>query len=66
MWDYVDILLTTDPEILNKKSPFGKEYIKINRPYNLECNSGLIKNIDRLNDLNGNVKFEKLINYKNK
>jgi hypothetical protein len=66
MWNHVDVLITTDPEILNKKSPFGKEYIKLDRPYNTSCNSGLIKNMIQLNDLNGNKVFEKIINFKNK
>jgi len=67
MWKDVDILITTDPEILNKKTPSGKKIIKLERPYNKELKKGAIdEQILQINDLNGNEKFEKIINYKSK
>jgi hypothetical protein len=63
MWKDVDILITTNPEILNDKIPFGKKVIKVKRPYNVDIKNKCLE-VLQLNDLNGNKEFEKLINYK--
>lgn len=58
----VDILITTDPEILSIKHK-GKKIIKLSRPYNME-----LKNFDleamQLFDLYDNDEFIKMIKYK--
>jgi len=61
MLEGVDILITTDPELLD--TPTAKKLIKLTRPYNENSISGDIKPVLQLNDLNGNEEFEKLINY---
>lgn len=64
MWDGVDILITTDPEIINLGTPEGGEIIKLHRPYNKDCQDGSItKELFQLNDLNKNIEFEKIIGY---
>lgn len=64
MWEDVDILITTDPEIIDSGTPEGKFLIKIHRPYNVKCQEGSIKEeILQINDLNGNTDFEKIIKY---
>ena len=67
MWEDIDILITTDPEILDAGTPEGKDVIKLQRPYNKECHDGSMgkkgKKILQINDLNGNKKFEKIIGY---
>lgn len=66
MWEDVDILITTDPEILDAKIPDNKKIIKLSRPYNKKSNNGIIKEeILQINDLNGNSNFEKIIKYFN-
>ena len=62
MWKYVDVLITTDPEILNAV-PLNKRVIKLKRPYNENCQSGSIKPVIHINDLFENQEFEKIINY---
>ena len=42
MWDGVDVLITTDPEILDAGTPEGKELIKLQRPYNKDCQDGAL------------------------
>jgi hypothetical protein len=68
MWKHVDVLLTTDPEILEGGIPWGKKLIKVNRPYNENIKTGsmmishfsdLIVNKD--NQVIANEKFEKII-----
>ena len=44
-WDGVDILITTDPDILDAGTPEGKKVIKLARPYNTECQDGEIKTV---------------------
>lgn len=61
MLEDVDIIITTDPEILD--TPTGKKVIKLTRPYNENCINGDITPVLQINDLNGNEEFEKLINY---
>jgi hypothetical protein len=63
MWDSIDILVTTDPDILDGVIPEDKNVIKLIRPYNEECNKGLISGVLQVNDLSGNDEFEKIINY---
>lgn len=64
MWDNIDILITTDPDILNAGTPENKKIIKLNRPYNSDCQDGEIKKeIIQINDLISNPEFEKIIEY---
>jgi len=65
MWKEVDVLITTDPEILRLGAPWGKKIIKLTRPYNEKIKSGLIE-VLQVADLINNKNFEKLIKYKNK
>lgn len=59
VWDSVDILLTTDPELLDR--PAEKRVIKITRPYNDEIDA----DFDALQviDLVDNEDFQSLIGY---
>lgn len=66
MWKDIDILITTDPELLDNNIPKDKKVIKLERPYNKESQVGEIENILQINDLNDNKDFEKIINYKKK
>jgi hypothetical protein len=67
VWEGIDILITTDPEILKSKTPKNKKIIKISRPYNENIKNSEIKNeLLQLEELNGNDDFEKLINYNKK
>jgi hypothetical protein len=63
MWKYVDVLITTDPEILKGGAPWGKKLIKLNRPYNEMIKVGSME-VLQVNDLMDNPKFEKIIKYK--
>lgn len=65
MWKYVDILITTNPEILKLGAPWGKKIIKIKRPYNENIKSGSIE-VLQIADLINNIDFEKIIKYKKK
>ena len=60
IWDKVDILITTDPELLKK--PKNKTLVKLERPYNKNIDADHIKLniIDLVDDKN----FENLVNYK--
>jgi hypothetical protein len=60
IWKDLDILITTDPELLDGQK---KSVIKLNRPYNEKCFEGIIKPVLQINDLNDNEEFEKIINY---
>lgn len=64
-WDGIDVLITTDPEILKIGVPWGKRLVKLDRPYNTYMNVGNLK-VLQLNDLINNPEFEKIIKYKNK
>ncbi len=64
MWQNIDVLITTDPELLTN-IPWGKKVIKVKRPYNENINVGLME-ILQINDLTNNKPFEKLIKYKTK
>jgi hypothetical protein len=63
MWDDIDVLITTDPEILALGVPWGKKLIKLTRPYN-ENIKGCSLEVLQLNDLTNNPDFEKIIKYK--
>jgi hypothetical protein len=65
MWKDVDILITTDPEILNLGVPWGKKIIKLKRPYNENIKAGSLE-VLQIADLIDNPDFEKIIKYKNK
>ena len=60
MWEDIDILITTDPELLDGSK---KSVIKLNRPYNEGCFEGIITPVLQVNDLKDNPEFEKIINY---
>jgi hypothetical protein len=61
MLEDVDILITTDPEILDV--PTGKKLIKLKRPYNETCINGDITPVLQIKDLIDNKEFEKIIEY---
>ncbi len=63
MWKDVDVLITSDPEILKLGTPWGKKLIKINRPYNETIKAGSME-VLHINDLTDNPEFEKIIKYK--
>ena len=65
MWEDIDILITTDPDLLKLGAPWGKKLIKLTRPYNEKIKAGHLE-VLQINDLKNNEKFEKLIRYKNK
>ena len=65
MWDDIDVLITSDPQLLALGSPWGKKLIKVVRPYNTNIKTKFLE-VLQIHDLNGNQKFEKLIKYKNK
>lgn len=50
MWKHVDVLLTTDPKILDGKKPFFKKIVKLLRPYNVESGKKYFT-ITHINDL---------------
>lgn len=63
MWKNVDVLLTTDPEILKLGAPWFKKLIKLKRPYNENIKSGNLE-VLQIADLINNKSFEKIIKYK--
>jgi len=63
VWNHVDVLITTNPEILKGGAPWGKKLIKITRPYNENIKVGSIE-VKQVADLIDNKKFEKIIKYK--
>ena len=63
MWNDIDVLITTDPEILALGVPWGKKLIKLTRPYN-EKIKGCSLEVLQINDLIDNPDFEKIIKYK--
>lgn len=62
MFEGLDILITTDPELLDGVIP-SKSVIKLLRPYNEKCFVGDITPVLQINDLTNNEEFEKIINY---
>lgn len=65
MWKEVDILITTDPEILKIGAPWGKKIVKLTRPYNENMGKPTLE-VLQVNDLTHNKEFEKIIKYKSK
>jgi len=65
MWKNVDVLITTDPKILELGVPWGKKLIKLSRPYNDKLNKNTLE-VLQIVDLIDNNEFEKIIKYKNK
>jgi len=65
MWKEVDVLITTNPEILKLGAPWGKKIIKLKRPYNENIKSGSLE-VLQIADLINNKDFEKIIKYKKK
>ena len=65
MWKEVDILITTDPEILKLGAPWGKKLIKLKRPYNENIKAGSLE-VLQIADLIDNQDFQKIIKYKTK
>jgi len=64
MWEDIDVLITTDPEILQLGAPWGKKLIKVKRPYNENIKSGSLE-ILQIAELYENPEFEKIIKFKN-
>jgi len=65
MWKEVDVLITTDPEMLRIGAPWGKKLIKLKRPYNEKINAGSLE-VLQVADLIDNQDFQKIIKYKTK
>ena len=65
MWKEVNILITTDPEILKLNTPWGKKLVKLKRPYNENIKAGSLE-VLQIVDLIENQDFQKLIKYKTK
>lgn len=65
MWNCVDILITTDPELLTNV-PNQKKVIKVSRPYNEKLKTKSKLEILQILDLVENKDFEKIIGFKNK
>jgi hypothetical protein len=63
MWEDIDVLITTDPEILKLGAPWGKKLIRLIRPYNEKIKAGSI-HVLQIADLIDNKNFEKIIKYK--
>ena len=63
MWNDVDVLITTDPELLKLGAPWGKKLIKLKRPYNENIIAGSLE-VLQIADLIDNSEFEKIIKYK--
>ena len=59
----VDVLITTDPEILSLGVPWGMKIIKMSRPYNKKLKSNSMEAL-QIADLIDNLEFEKIIKYK--
>ena len=60
IWEYVDVLITADPEILNTK-PNGKISIKVINHYNKNCQSDYTV-IDLKEILDDRKLLEKILN----
>ena len=65
MWDNIDVLITTDPKLLELGAPWGKKLIKLKRPYNVDIKAGSLE-VLQIADLIENSEFEKIIKYKTK
>lgn len=65
LWNDFDVIITTDPEFLKKKTPWFKKLIKLKRPYNEFIGKGSIEAL-QIADLMEDKTFQKIIKYKNK
>lgn len=65
IWKDVDIVITSNPELLELGTPWSKKLIKVVRPYNEQYKVGSI-DILQIKELIENKDFEKIIKYKNK
>lgn len=66
IWDGVDILITTDPQLLDRPTYKNKKAIKLSRPYNVKSEADFVAlNIVDLIDEKGQYceNFQKLIGY---
>jgi hypothetical protein len=63
IWNEVDILITTDVELL-LHVPHGKKVIKVSRPYNEKIKGKSKMEIYQIVDLLESKEFEKIIEYK--
>jgi hypothetical protein len=63
MWNNMDVLITTDPELLQLGIPWGKKLVKVKRPYNENIKVGSLE-VLQIADLIDNSEFEKIIKYK--
>lgn len=63
MWEDVDVLITTDPELLTN-IPENKKVVKLKRPYNQDIENDF--DLLHINDLIENKEFQKIINYEKK
>lgn len=58
----LDIIITCNPKVIECK-PDNKKHIKLNRPYNMENDSGLIHDLLHIKDLIDSTEFQKIIGY---
>jgi len=63
IWNGINVIITTDPELLDLHKDSDNTIIKLKRPYNENSYNGTITPVLQINDLNGNEEFEKIINY---
>jgi hypothetical protein len=61
VWENVDVLLTTDPELL-ENVPTNKKVVRFIRPYNVDIKAKFT--VEQIDGLVDNPEFDKLINYK--
>ena len=65
MWENINVLITSDPKVLEAKVPWGKKLIKVRRPYNENIfNVAISLEITHFIDLIDNKEFQKIIKYK--
>lgn len=64
IWNIVDVVITTDPELLDSLNRAGHKVIKLKRPYNEKCIDGSMESVLQIADLIDNPEFEKIIKYK--
>lgn len=65
IWDHVDYLITTDPDLM-VGIPRGKKAIKVLRPFNENTTLKFNVQVFQILDLLDNKEFDKLIKYNNK
>lgn len=64
VWDNVDVLITTDPNIFKEKKPKSKKIVKIIRPYNKDIKDNVDIETNELINLIDSKDFKKIIKYK--